>query len=61
MKICFITLHWANNYGAALQTYAMNEVLKRGGEEDGPLGTELASNLNKVGGNPDLLRDAGIG
>lgn len=32
MKICFITLHWANNYGAALQAYAMNEVLKRYGD-----------------------------
>ena len=27
----------------------------RGGEGDGPLGMELASNLNKVGGNLDLL------
>ena len=33
----------------------MYEVLKRGGEGDGPLGMELASNLNKVGGNLDLL------
>ncbi len=32
----------------------MNEKLKRGGEEDGHLGMELASNLNKVDGNLDL-------
>ena len=41
--------------------HSMNEVLKRGGEGDGPLGMELSSNLNKVGGNLDLLWGAGIG
>jgi hypothetical protein len=39
----------------------MNEMLKRGGEGDGPLGMELASNLNKMGGNLNLLWEAGIG
>jgi len=39
----------------------MNEVLKRGGRGDGPLGMELASNLNKMGGNLNLLWEAGIG
>lgn len=28
MNIALITIHWANNYGAALQTYAMSEALK---------------------------------
>lgn len=32
MKICFLTLHWANNYGATLQTYAMHEALKKFGD-----------------------------
>ena len=40
---------------------SMNEMLKRGGEGDGPLGMELASNLNKMGGNLNLLWEAGIG
>ena len=40
---------------------SMYEMLKRGGEGDVPLGMELASNLNKVGGNLDLLLGAGIG
>ena len=32
MKIALVTIHNANNYGAVLQTFAMQEVLKRYGE-----------------------------
>lgn len=32
MKIAFVTIHKANNYGAILQTYAMQQVLCRFGE-----------------------------
>ena len=32
MKIALLTIHNANNYGAILQTFAMQEVLKRYGE-----------------------------
>lgn len=32
MKIALITIHWANNYGAALQTFATCEALKKYGD-----------------------------
>lgn len=28
MKICILTFHWATNYGAVLQTYALSQALK---------------------------------
>lgn len=28
MKIGILTFHWAHNYGAVLQAYALQEVLK---------------------------------
>jgi hypothetical protein len=32
MKIALLTTHWANNYGASLQTFAMVKALEKLGE-----------------------------
>ena len=33
MKIGILTFHWAHNYGAVLQAYALQEVLKNRGHD----------------------------